>query len=233
MPPEEARNKKKMEETVQAQKSSHGTKAREEIYLTSDEEESDDSSGEEKSEEKTASKRQGNGGAATKLEAAWLQTVYVTVGKNTREFRIIEPTNIRGIRVEATKESVRRVIALCSDYLARASLEITAEEPAGPKSWKRKAEDAEQIETQMPSVQGVIGWNPSHKSWTIYFKEGASADLPRKINEIKVLVKDKQGVAPPRKQFLEAKHSAYQKACTQWNKLDNTTRKRLKVPQEE
>ena len=89
------------------------------------------------------------------------------------------------------------------------------------------------VESKMRPIHGIIGWNPSHKAWAIYYKDSKAKGADRKIKEFRVATKDaKTGFTLSRKRFLAAKYDAYKKGCVEWNRIDHTSRKKLDVDAE-
>ena len=212
------------------------------VGLSSDEDENSDSGvevpaggtadGTEK-QSKTES-RQGKHkkkGAAQSMEGLKLEEIFVERDTDYTKFRVVEPCNIRGFRVEATRESVLHAINMADEIMKRAKTMEAEAQPKQPKSWKQQAATAEEHpdDPNTIAIRGIIGWNPSHKAWAIFYKNAAGRDAQRLIKEFRVGAFPDEGSGGSRKRFLKRKAQMYQTACQQWNSLDKSKRPRLAV----
>ena len=178
--------------------------------------------------------------AAAKLSKAVLRLEEVPIeieDGNVYTFRVVEPTNVRGFRVEATKASVLAVLKMSQHILKGLADEKAGAVVSKPTSWKAKESsakerDVDKLEESMCPIHGVLCWSPSHHSWMIYYREQGVQGRPgdRKTKEFKVDVKDRRtGAVLPRRKFLIEKYTVYKNACAEWNKLDKSTKKRLRL----
>jgi len=163
--------------------------------------------------------------AAERMEPLRLETIFVERDTDYTEFRIIEPCNVRGFRVEATRESVLNALSIANEIMKRAKTEEEARKPKKTESWKQKAAEEEPDDHSMEAKRGIIGWNPSRKAWAIFYKADEGKEAKRLIKEFRVKSPREGG----RKRFLDGKAETYKTACQQWNTLDKSKRPRLEV----
>ena len=155
-------------------------------------------------------------------------------------FRMVEPTHLRGFRVEATTASVLAVLKMSQAILKEIESETMQAKKQGPKSWMAKGEDSpvdedtwgEKVERRMVPLHGQVSWCPSRKSWCIQYKgakkNGKEADRWQKWFPVKT--KDgRYNVELSRAKFLQKKFEAYQAAVVEWNALDTSSKQRIDV----
>ena len=117
------------------------------------------------------------------------------------KFCIVDPTNLRGFRVEATKASLFAVLPTSQMILKEVESGKAQAKKAGPKSWMAKREDSGSaggtaaspvggLEGRMVPLHGQVSWSPSRKAWAIYYKEKPGKDADRKQKWFSVQTKD-------------------------------------------
>ena len=176
-----------------------------------------------------------------KNEPLHMEKITVVFGHSqSHMFRVVEPVNVRGFRVEATADSVLKVLDIARSLWE----ELDSKPPKAPEaaSWmtKRKASvltgdtasleslASSSLESLMRPIHGKVQWDPARKAWRIYYNKSSAKDADRKVRQVSVKHKDaKTGADLPRQVFIQKKYAAYRLACGKWDELDQTSRHKI------